>query len=914
MKVFVASQALVRISLFGALALMILPSSKVHGKADDESQTARKLSAPFREPQRPRVDPRPLTMAEKTADRSRVWLGCAYHRNFSSGDQCDSSTWHGRAVLDGVELCQKAVSNPVCKEMISKDSNLADGLRKCDVASVCQHNSFNSENLDFKKCREGYILGTGELLVGLGEGLLYLGTGAVELVKAGRRESDERYRFLKSCVTRECKLQVARDIHPALGMTRFPELESLIAQSDKYTATWIDLERKRLEANYFARQRNPVPKSMWQRAQEAEAYAHEREVSGYEQPESKIFETALLAIEKKIEGLECFDLATQAQLVCWGAAYIVDPTIVAGAAAKGSALARMAATHMAENAASLRSLQAVRSFQPRVVALEQTIGKVVAEVPMRGLPPSMRVVRYQNDLGEEILALERAITMPGGEVRKTIRELPIDPMTGTFDANFPVAREFLETMVRDLNGKVTLAVIDIDNLGYVSKNFTHGFRGTAAEMRANSMRIGDRYIQAVAKALKDVVGDKGQIWRTGGDEFALVLHETDPQKAKALLDQIARRVRESDVRAIFTEESRVRAQAYREATVNGTASATSAADFRLGYAPYSQPNVSIGSVIVNNENLANAFSMAERQASAHKIATKEQFAADTTKYGGSAPASDATPRLSFIAPTSLPANGTEVVALTNNHPASVLRNAQTTINETRSREVFRVGEYSIVEYRNDIGDSVLRGEHFFNRTDGTRTFTAPELFTNTKTGLLDGRHVRTRDILETFARSERTPNRGAIWINAENLGLANNFAAGGMATGDRLLGRTAAILKEVSDQSRIPVKMTGSEFLVLAENVNSSQLRTFTQRLQTRLNTDAEIRGIYDAQERFLRQRLEQARSGQGPDRAIQNAEAALEKFLTARDRLFSIHETKIHGSESLAAVLGRTRGQRYPD
>lgn len=890
----------------------LLLFSQAIGKTDDESRSARALSAPDRE--LPSTAARPPTLTEKATDRTRVWLGCAYYKNFGSkgsdaGIQCDAGTWYGRAVLDGITSCQKSIANPICKQMISKDANLATGLRRCDANSVCEHNSFSSANLDFKKCRDGYLLGTGELLTGLGESLMHLGTGTLDAVKSGIQNVENRQKFLKSCVTRECKLQVAREINPALGLNRLPELENTLAKSDQYSAFWIEAERKRLEAMYFARQRNVPSKSMWQLAEEAEALAREREASGYKQPESKIFESAMQALNDKIEGLECFDAATQAQLVCWGAAYIVDPTIVAGAAAKGSSLARVVSNHMAESAASLRNLQGVRQFQARLVATEQTVGKFVADVPMKGLPPSMRVARYQNDLGEEIFALERSVTLPSGEIRKTVRELPIDPMTGTFDANFPVAREFLEGMVRDLNGKVTLAVIDIDNLGFVSKNFTHGFRGTPAEMRANSMKIGDQYIKAVARALKDVVGDKGQIWRTGGDEFALVLHETDPQKAKALLDQISKRVREADVREIFTKESRVRAQSYRETNTAGSADP---ADFRLGYAPYSQPNVSIGSVVVNNESLPQAFAMAERQASAHKISTKEQFAADTTKYGGSKPNQDARPHLTYIAPASPPAIGAESV--TASMSVSSLRSVQGVVAESRTREVFRVGEYSIVEYRNELGESVLRGEHFFARPDGTRSFTAPELFTNTKTGLLDGRHARSREILETFTRAASTPDRGAIWINAENLGLANNFAAGGMATGDQLLGRTATILKEVSDQNRIPVKMTGSEFLILTENASRSQLSTFTQQLRNRLNNDAEIRGIYDAQERFLRQRLDQARSAGGTPNSVSSAQAALDKFLVARDRLFSIHETPVRGTESVDAVLARTRGLRYPD
>lgn len=851
-------------------------------------------------------------LAEHIGDQTRIWLGCTYNQKFAAGGQCDSSTWHGRAVLQGVERCQKAVARPICAEMIKKDANLGIGLRKCDIASVCMYNSFHQESLSFQKCKDGYILGTGELLTGLGEAFSSLTLGATGVVRSGIQNVRARNEFLKTCLSAECKLQVAREINPALGMSKIPELENLLARSTGYSAVWIEAERKRLEAVYFAQMRNPSPKTIWQRAQEAEELARRREASGYRTPESRIFEIAFEALQSKIHGLECFDQVTQIQLICWGAAYLVDPTIVAGAAAKGTTLARMASSHMTENATVFQARHTAKNLPRHAVSLETTVGRAIAELPLKGLPPTMKVMRYQNEIGEEILALEKAVRTPDGKIYKTIRELPVDPMTGTFDANFPVARQFLEDMVRELNGKVTLAVIDIDNLGFVSKNFTHGFQGTPAQGRASSMKIGDQYIAAVARALKEIVGDKGQVWRTGGDEFALVLHETNPERAKALLDRLAQRVRESDIREIFTKETRVRAQAFRDAKESGS---SDAAQFRLGYAPYSQPNVSIGSVVVNQESLADAFAIAEQRASAHKIATKERFAADTTKYGGSAPHPDAIPRLGFIAPVQLPASGRQTSNLPRNSSANaVLTSEVVTATESRNRELFRVGEYSIVEYRNTAGDTLLRSEQYFDRADGTRSFSAPELFTNTKTGLIDGRHRRTRELMEAFTRSARTPNRGAIWINVENLGLANNFAAGGMTSGDRLLGRVAAILKDESDASRLPIKLPGSEFLILTENASASQLRSFSQRVQTRLAQDAEIKSIYDKQESHLRQRLKKAQSQTQSEQDVQKAQAALTKFLEARSKLFSVHETSINGAEELTDVLNRMRGQRYLD
>lgn len=847
---------------------------------------------------------------DATASRSKVWLACNYKKAIGAlgaKQTCDISTWHGRAIIEGIGQCQAAVRQPHCQKKIKQDPLLEAGLKKCDEPSICDESNLLS--LDFRSCRDGFILGTGEMMQGLGEGFS-------EWAKSVKESSEKRNAFLVSCKSIECKRTLIRDIPKTLGIDRFPQLERLLDENgSRYSAVYLEAERTRLIAQYLQSQRLSMrSRSMYDLAMEAERQNEWRENHKYK--EAEVFSAAYEMLTEKSKELNCFDAKTQATLICWGAAYIVDPLMVAGAAAKGANLAKFVVSHVAEHGGPFRVLKSPRTFDTRTVPLTQTVGARVETVRIQGLPETMSVGKYKNSFGEEFLALERTVQLPDGKTKKLVRELPIDPMTGTFDANFPTGRDFLENMIHDLNGKVALAVIDIDNLGFVSKNFTHGFNGTPAEVRAKSMSIGDQYIKSVATALKQVVGDRAQIWRTGGDEFALVIHETDPKKVKAILDQVAKRMRERDVREVFTAESRTRAKAY--AVPDDPAAASEMAQaYRLGYAPYSQPNVSLGSVIVNNEDIGSAFQLAEAQAKANKITTKESFAADTTKYGGRAPDADAIPRLTFVAQASVPAQGTETavqaaVRGSLDRPTTLppVQSVRKVVSETRSREVFRVGEVSVVEYRNELGQTIVRGETFFAAGDGSRSFAAPELYLNAKTGLLDGRQDRTRQNLETFATSKRTPDRAAIWINAENLGMANNFAAGGMATGDQLLGRTATLLKESADATRLPVKMTGSEFLVLAEDLPQSKLREFTENLQKRLNTDPEIKKIYDEQETFLRLNLTQT-----SDRKTREiAETALNNFLQARSRIFSVHETSMSGTESLSAVLSRTRGLRYPD
>ena len=54
-----------------------------------------------------------------------------------------------------------------------------------------------------------------------------------------------------------------------------------------------------------------------------------------EHPKIEFSNSVKSFLENQGNKLQCLDLRTQTQLFCWGAAYIIDPTMVAGAALKG---------------------------------------------------------------------------------------------------------------------------------------------------------------------------------------------------------------------------------------------------------------------------------------------------------------------------------------------------------------------------------------------------------------------------------------------------------------------------------------------------------------------------------------------------------------------------------------------------
>ncbi len=841
----------------------------------------------------------PNGLAQSPLESIGTSSACAAQLLSGRDFKCDSSTWYGRALENDRRRCQELVSSNTCKELVKKDPILADGLKQCDIKAIC------SDSTDvvgfFKGCASGFVLGTGE------------GLDSVKtwFENASKRIQEGHTAYGTYANTIEYKRELVRPL-PQYKDATDRDLE-------KRSAATLLVERQNFDA-VLARVERGSTRSLFlsERAERAESEEKRRtQASEHSIQETAIFGAAYEALRKKGIELSCLDSRTQAEMICWGAAYIVDPLAVSTLALKSGRIAKTVLTKLEEIHTRARRHPGelkggdTRHFEARPVNVKEAYGVKIADDVIKGLPPSMNVARYRNPLKEEFLVFERSVKMPDGSVKVLARELPFDGLTGAIDANLPAGRQFLETLVAESNGKVTLAMIDVDNLGFVSKNFTQGRTGTPAELKQIARAAGDEYLKATAKVVADISKGKAQFFRTGGDEFALVINETDPVKVQRLLQEINERVRkDANVRRVFTVESRARATAIKnEVGAGNTLSESQAQEYRLGYAPYSQPNVSVGSVVVNGEDVPHAFEIAERQAAKQKIDNKTEFKSDTTKYGGSKPAADAKPNLTYLADAQPAAIGR---AGNQNRVGASIKEAQGFVTQERVRERFRVGEMSIVEYKDELGRPLLQMERYYTDAVDERHFVTHEVFVNERTGLIDARHPRGREILNTFVASTKTPNRGGVWVNLENLGILN-YGAGGTANGDRALAATSDAIKRVIRDDNLPIKWHGSEFFIGVENVAPSELTRVTERVQKALEKDPTIKKIYDQYTRTLEVELNNARLKKDQKR-IDEIEANLKKIQTARATPFTVYGTAIRPGDTLDSVLSRTRGQRYDD
>lgn len=826
-----------------------------------------------------------LPTSGRAQERALLPVACAAQMLAAQASSCEDSTWHGRMILEESRRCHETIRSQACVETFAADPVLAESVRSCEPNAICA--DYSAYRASFAGCASGYLIGTGELMSDAGTALKTI----FRKLESKPERIRESIRFIEICGRSiECK-------------------RALVAGLPDYAkVSDDDLSRFTVPALLRAK----ASRSTNTRSESASAIA-----------ERGVFESVWSALKSKGLRLECLDTRARAELLCWGAAYVIDPTMVAGAAIKGSRAAAVAAARLADEVPSTVSRRADqeivipgggrgdRRLDTRSLGAEAVLGQRVADSVVSDLPPSMNVARYRNSVQEEYLVYERAARMKDGSIKRTASELPLDSLSGAIDANLPAGRAFLEDLIKDRGGRATLVTIDVDNLGFVTKNFTHGAKPAGGVSRA----IGDEYLRATAEVIQEVAKDKAHFFRTGGDEFALVLSETDPKKVKTLLDEIGRKVRmDARVRSVFRRESEARARAFREQIGDARPTAEQAEAYRLGYAPVSQPNVSVGAVVVNDETISNAFTLAEKQAARQKIENKTQFAADTTKYGGAKPDPNARPNLTHLQPADLPVIGATGRAAEVPAREAILAVSLATdsVSVHRVRERFRVGELSVVEYADETGRPSLRAERHLIAQDGAKRFVTRELFVNERTGLIDGRHPRGREVLETFVKSGRTPNRVLIWVNVENLGLANHFRSG-TQSGDELLAAASEVIRQAARSDSIPMKWQGSEFVVAVENIKPQQVEALTNRIRESVSKNPRLRRIYDDQERHLRSELESAKRS-GNEQGVREAQENLQKLTVARRALVTVHGTALDRADTIERAFSRTRSLRYDD
>jgi hemerythrin len=135
------------------------------------------------------------------------------------------------------------------------------------------------------------------------------------------------------------------------------------------------------------------------------------------------------------------------------------------------------------------------------------------------------------ELNETLENRVRERTLELSAANKKLKELAsTDGLTGTLNR-----RTFLEEssnmflLAKRYNRPLSLLMIDADHFKQVNDNFGH--------------QTGDRVLVGICKTLRDCLRGTDRIGRLGGEEFAIILPETDREQATDLAERLLIRIR-----------------------------------------------------------------------------------------------------------------------------------------------------------------------------------------------------------------------------------------------------------------------------------------------------------------------------------------------------------------------------------
>lgn len=262
-----------------------------------------------------------------------------------------------------IASCETVAKSSYCQELVQKEPEFQGRLRRCEPAQFCEDQLFQEiDSLAY--CKQGFLEGTGEIF-----------HNVIETFKNGWDNIQARNKFLKECISIDCKRNLIKGV---------PKLQTLLdSDLNKYSAAALDVEKNNYIYNQSTLKRHAHQnKTPGQRAEEIE-----RTVQDKTTDDSKSFYYAVTDwLKKKEARLECLDAKARAEMICWGAAYILDPLMVGGAVVKSSSIAR----YLSAKARADRAL--------RVDKLEVAAEKMDAELRSQIRPSGVSYKTLQEKL------------------------------------------------------------------------------------------------------------------------------------------------------------------------------------------------------------------------------------------------------------------------------------------------------------------------------------------------------------------------------------------------------------------------------------------------------------------------------------------------------------------------------------
>ncbi len=144
-------------------------------------------------------------------------------------------------------------------------------------------------------------------------------------------------------------------------------------------------------------------------------------------------------------------------------------------------------------------------------------------------------------LQSELEASKQEVEILHQELKSARGEAMIDPLTGIFNRRGfeGVARQTFDDQA-SLEKGVCVLMVDIDHFKKVNDTYGHLF--------------GDKIIRVIAETLKSKIRGQDSVARLGGEEFALLLTETNVAGARTVAENVRQSIERGKVRRLDTQE------------------------------------------------------------------------------------------------------------------------------------------------------------------------------------------------------------------------------------------------------------------------------------------------------------------------------------------------------------------------
>jgi diguanylate cyclase len=152
-----------------------------------------------------------------------------------------------------------------------------------------------------------------------------------------------------------------------------------------------------------------------------------------------------------------------------------------------------------------------------------------------------KMIDSMQDLQSELVVSKQKVEKLHQELQSARGEALIDPLTGILNRRgFENSAKLTLSNHEALSKGLCLLMVDIDHFKQINDTYGHLF--------------GDKVIRAIANTLKSKVRGQDSVARMGGEEFALLLAETDISGARTVAENMRQTIEGCQIQRLDTHE------------------------------------------------------------------------------------------------------------------------------------------------------------------------------------------------------------------------------------------------------------------------------------------------------------------------------------------------------------------------